>query len=200
MQDPKGPKSETPCPPQAVPPDAVLVCAYLLWVGIDHTDEEAWFLRSSGVDTLWLWNEYQHSRPLSAPSADAPDVAARRLFDMAIRGSWAFQCPTHIVRSGLLSEEDLKQILASIHADLERHAEEARSRESDIVRAARELGLSPEPTGTGPVHWQARCPGTNHPLYIQAATGTFGCGWCRRKGGEAELREFVAERRAGTKA
>lgn len=200
MQNLSCPMSETPSPPPAVPSDAVLVCAYLLWVGIDHIDEEAWFLRSSGVDTLWRWNQHQHSRPFSAPSAAAPDVAARRLFEMTIRGAWAFQCPTHVVRPGLLSEEDVKQILASIHADLERHAEEARSSEGDIVRVARELGLGPEPTGTGPVHWRARCPGTNHPLYIQAATGTFGCGWCRRKGGEAELRKFVAERRAGTKA
>jgi hypothetical protein len=76
----------------------------------------------------------------------------------------------------------------------------ARARGAGVSRVARELGLGPEPTGTGPVHWQARCPGTNHPLYIQAATGMFGCGWCKRKGGEAELREFVAERRAGTKA
>lgn len=200
MQDPIVPEGPGPGPPQGLPPGSVLVCAYLLWVGIDHIDEEAWFVRSAGVDTLWLRNEYQQNRPLSAPSADAPEVAARRLFEEAIRGSWGFQCPTQLVRPGLLSEEDLKEILASIHADLERRAEEARSRESDIVRAARELGLGPEPTGTGPVHWQACCPGTSHPLFIQAETGSFGCGWCKRKGGEAELRAFVAERRAKAKA
>ena len=83
-----------------------------------------------------------------------------------------------------------------IRADLERHDAEARGRETGIVRVARELGLAPERTGTGPVHWQARRPGTNHPLNIQAATGTFGCGWCKRMGGEAELRAVAAERRS----
>lgn len=200
MQNQKVPRSSTSPPPQGVPPDSVLVCTYLLDVGMACIDEEAWFVRSSGVDTLWVWNEYQKGSPSSAPSADEPDVASRRLLDRAIRGAWAFQFPKHVVRPGLLSEGDLKEILASIKADLERQAEEALCRESDIVRVARELGVGPEPTGTGPVHWQARCPGTNHPLYIQAATGTFGCGWCKRKGGEAELRAFVAERRAKAKA
>lgn len=190
------PESPAPPPPQGVPPGSLFVCSYLLYVGIDDIDEEAWLARAGGVDTLWLRNMARTKEGPSAPSADAPDIAARRLLERSIRGSWAFQFPKSVGTPGLVSEEDLKGILAAIRADLERNDAEARSRESGIVRAARELRLEPEPTGTGPVHWQARCPGTNHPLFIQAETGTFGCGWCRRKGGEAELRAFVEERRS----
>lgn len=187
-------------PPQGVPRGSVLVCSYLLYVGIDHLDEEAWLARSGGLDALWLRNRFGTTEGPSAETAGRPEVAARRLLEMAIRGSWAFQLPTEVVRPGLVSGEDLERILASVRADLERHDAEARGRETVIVRVARELGLDPESTGSGPDHWQARCPGTNHPLYVQAATGTFGCGWCRRKGGEAELRGFVEERRSRDRA
>ena len=72
MQNQKTPRSSTSPPPQGVPSDSVLVCAYVLDVGLDCIEEEAWLARSSGVDTLWLWNEYQESRPFSAPTADTP--------------------------------------------------------------------------------------------------------------------------------
>ena len=72
-------------------------------------------------------------------------------------------------------------------------------KETEIILVARELELNPQPTGTGPDYWQATCPMTNHPLYINAAENEFGCGWCKRKGGIKELRAFVKERRAANK-
>ena len=46
-------------------------------------------------------------------------------------------------------------------------------------------------TGTGPGLWQARCPERNHPVFINAADNAFGCGWCKRRSGFQEFREFV---------
>ena len=63
---------------------------------------------------------------------------------------------------------------------------------------AEALGLSPRPSGGNPWSWEARCPGTNHSLMLQAKSGEWGCGWCRRKGGVEELKEFVAVRRTRT--
>jgi len=54
---------------------------------------------------------------------------------------------------------------------------------------------SGSPNG-GPDYWYATCPGMNHSLEIRASTGEFFCGYCKRKGGAAELRAFVREREA----
>jgi len=69
-------------------------------------------------------------------------------------------------------------------------------KETEIIRVARELKLHPKPEGGGPFNWYARCPQTNHSLMISSKSDQFGCGYCRRKGGAEELREFVAERQA----
>ena len=191
------PERQKPAATPVVPPDALLVCAFVLDVGLADIDEEAWLARAEGIDELWLRSVYRTRKAASSPSAGDPAAAARRLLEASIRGGWAFEYPKTPLRPGLVSKEELDRILATIRADHERHDAEARTRESRIVDVARELGLGPVPTGTGPAHWQARCPGTNHPLYLQSATGTFGCGWCKRKGGETELRAFAAERRSG---
>ena len=37
-------------------------------------------------------------------------------------------------------------------------SQQARENETEIIHVARELGLHPEPAGTGPVQWTATCP------------------------------------------
>ncbi len=178
-----------------IPADAVFVCEYEQDVVLDSFEESAYFRRTGGTDELWITSYYQTKLAVSAPTADELLVAARRLLDRYIRGSWGFQGPKGMLTPGLMSADDLNALLSEIQADHDRNVVAAKSIESRLVEVARELGLCPEPTGTGGTHWQARCPGTNHPLYIEASVETFGCGWCKRKGGEAELREFVRERR-----
>jgi hypothetical protein len=179
---------------EELPDDVVLVCEYDLNVLVDCIDEAAFFRRSDGTDELWLRNELYVKRQVSAPTADDPAAAALRLLERSIRGTWGAQYPTRCLRPGLVTEAALMEIVATITARYESNAEAAALVPSRLVEVARELGLCPEPTGTGKTHWQANCPGTNHPLYIEAAAESFGCGYCRRKGGEAELRAFVAER------
>lgn len=87
-----------------------------------------------------------------------------------------------------------------LHRERERLAHEEFSRqayenETEIIHVARELGLNPEPAGTGPIQWHAKCPGKGHTLMIATSNDDFGCGYCRVNGGVDELRAFVAERR-----
>jgi hypothetical protein len=178
-----------------IPADAVFVCAYEQDVFLTTFEESAYIRRASGTDELWITSQYQTKLAVSDPTADDLPVAARRLLDQYYRSLWAIQGPKKILTPGLLCAEDLNALLTTIQADHDRNVAAAKSIDSRLVEVARELGLCPEPTGTGGTHWQARCPGTNHPLYIEAAVESFGCGWCRRKGGEAELRDFVRERR-----
>jgi hypothetical protein len=103
--------------------------------------------------------------------------------------------PTGFAAPGLLTEEEYNRVLATLDAEFSANAEAARAEESQLVVVARELGLSPEPSGEGPHHWHSRCPGTNHGLMISSSSDQFGCGYCKVKGGAEELREFVARRR-----
>jgi hypothetical protein len=90
---------------------------------------------------------------------------------------------------------DLDSLVGRIKNEYQENRQKARERETEIIKVARELGLSPYSTGTGPDYWQASCPRRNHRLYINAAENSFGCGWCKRKGAVEELRAFVKERR-----
>ena len=72
--------------------------------------------------------------------------------------------------------------------------QQARENETEIINVARELGLQPEPAGTGPVQWYANCPGRRgHRLMITTSDDQFGCGYCSVRGGVGELRAWVAE-------
>ena len=92
--------------------------------------------------------------------------------------------------------EAFSDLLAKLEAGLDGNARDAKSGTSDIVAAAQELHLNPRPSGTSPNSWIASCPRTNHPLQIDADANIFGCGWCKRKGGPDELKQFLADRRA----
>lgn len=68
------------------------------------------------------------------------------------------------------------------------------ARPSRILAAARSAGLNPEPVREQ--DWVANCPGTKHSLLLGTSSETFGCGYCKVKGGPDELRAFVARRRS----
>jgi len=76
----------------------------------------------------------------------------------------------------------------------EEFSRQARDNETEIIRVARELGLHPEPAGTSPTQWYARCPvRRGHRLMMTTGNDEFGCGYCRVKGGVDELRAFAAK-------
>ena len=65
-----------------------------------------------------------------------------------------------------------------------------RAIQKGFVRTA----LVKRPSGRSPTLWLADCPGRGHRLHVSTASDQFGCGYCRRKGGPAELEALVAER------
>lgn len=206
--------------PQAtcVPADSIFLCAYDVHLQIETVTEAAFVRRTVDRDELWLaielgsgvldhlvtseaMIEIERSQVLSlgcavvARRASSIESASKKLLDALFRARVGFSWPRKPVLGGTIDEQSFWGLVGAIEAELENNARQASRDESQIIAAARELGMSPEPTGTGPHHWQARCPGTNHGLMIQSATNEFGCGYCRRKGGPQELREFVEQRR-----
>jgi hypothetical protein len=202
-----------------IPSDATFLCAYGVHVGVDTIDEAAFIRRTADTDELWLAIEpdpeildsladgavsieidladaMQQGCAVVALNSSNQARASRALLNALFRARVGFGWPTYVIHGGAISKRSFRTLIRAIKRDLDDNARRASCEEAEIVVAARELRLSPEATGTGPHHWRASCPETNHGLYIQSDTNQFGCGYCRRKGGPEELRAFVVERRA----
>ena len=101
-----------------------------------------------------------------------------------------------LVATGYVSQDHYELLYERVLSNRERREREskdwtrpARQNETEIIRVARELGLNPEPAGTGPSAWYSRCPGRpGHRLMILSGSDEYFCGYCSAKGGVAELR------------
>ena len=114
----------------------------------------------------------------------------RNLFQARAGHAW----PAEFVASGIINEFRFQWLTGVIERQWADNKEESRKRECQLIQVARKLKLDPQPAGNGPACWKARCPGTHHSVYINASKNSFYCGYCKRKGGSKELREFVRER------
>ena len=185
---------ESPGAPH-IPPESTFLCTYGVYVGIDTFDEQAFFRRTADRDELWLTSFLTQGRAVVAHIAGDVRSASGALLDVLFRARGGFGSPNGLTLGGAIDADTFQRIIETIEREFEENAQEANRRKAEIVVAARELGLGPEPTGTSSHNWRARCPGTNHRLAISSATNQFGCGYCRRKGGPGELRSFTEERR-----
>lgn len=202
-----------------MPKDAIFVCAYYLNIGPDSIEVAAFFRQVEGADELWIaaGTEYPFLKKFYAGSPSLKDIercsnygigcafrvpsegeehaACYALLDRFIRVRSLAEWPETCFAGGMVSWEEYNGLIDRFKYELKENARKAREHETEIIEIARELGLSPQPYGTGPSYWwQARCPGKNHPLFINAEDNTFFCGWCSRNGGIEELRAFVEER------
>jgi hypothetical protein len=95
----------------------------------------------------------------------------------------------------LLTSGELESIVKAIADELKRNSdaaeEEQRRSQAPIIKMARALGLNPRPAGHNDSDWMSSCPRTSsHWIMISATNNEFDCGYCRRKGGPADLQSF----------
>jgi hypothetical protein len=178
-----------------VPHDARHVCSYQVNLIVDCFEEKTYFLRTDTTDELWIRDEFRCGCVLAVTRQGKEVTACLRLMDKFLRAKVGYEWPSKFTASGLVNKHTFDSLIGRIEDELEENIKKAKQNETEIIKVARELRLSPEPTGTSPTFWRARCPETNHPLYINAAENSFGCGWCKRKGEIEELRRFVKERK-----
>jgi hypothetical protein len=196
----------------SLPNDAYFACSYEMNYVVERFDEAAFFRRTETTDELWIGEGGIANGTDSAKNfegAKLSDIgcvfvvpregeevtACLKLMELFFRARHGFVWPSKFVVPGIVDKPAFDSLVGRIENELKENAQKARESETEIIKVARELGLSPEPTGHGPSHWCARCPGTNHVLFIDSAENSFGCGWCKRKGTAQELRAFVKERK-----
>ena len=193
-----------------MPQGVCLACLCELHAGADSIPELVCFHRTRTHDELWVaWPDADidripfpeildcsetRGRVARAPRGGRERDSARRLLKALVRSRVGFGWPVQWYAGDLVDEPAYMTLLDELSQGLDRNARAARKQKAPIIETARRLRLGPEPTCTSPVAWQARCPGANHYLYISSASNSFGCGWCRRKGGPEELEAFAVER------
>ena len=193
--------------PRPLPNGSRLLLSY--WSQIECVDEveHTLYLHSRGEEhDVWQSTDLDASTDLllgklvTYQGAEWSPPIAVAVIDMLVRARWPYEVAGAIVEEGLIRaavwNSGLHLFREEIEANTRKAREEIEARPSPVVEVARELGLNPQPHGTGAGNWKARCPETNHPLFISTVSDQWGCGWCKRKDGAEELRQFVVERRA----
>ena len=203
-----------------LPSDAVFGCAYGLNMGVDIFVEAAFFRRTGTGDELWILEDFgpelireiagktgperervKHTRPLYAGCAFAVPKRGKesracgdllgRLFFSRVGHYW----PEGFLVAGIIDEATYCKVRGEVDREVDENTRQAREGRAEIIQVARELGLSPRPTGKDPDFWWANCPAKSHPLEIKASANEFFCGYCGRKGSMEELRMLVRERK-----
>lgn len=172
-----------------------LICSYGVYIGIDTVEELAYLRRTEQSEELWVDMEFSGFGCVLQISRrdDGDDLTlCRDLLTVYFRARVGHGWPVSFLEPGILESEDYSNLIEQLERLLNSFATEAR-RESrtGIIQTADKLDLSPEPTGTGPHHWRARCPGGSHYLQIHSGSNTFGCGYCKCKGGPEDLQDFA---------
>jgi hypothetical protein len=172
-------------------------------IGIDTVHKLFYLIRTSDLD--WLEVVVKYSNKIirrtcvsNIPRDGSKREAAARLLNAHVRARVHYDFPIPPYQGGLLTPGELEDIVTAVVAELDHNSrvaeEQQRQHEAPILKMAKELGLDPRPAGHNHNAWMANCPRTSHWLMISAEQNEFGCGYCRRKGGPAELRAFYETR------
>ena len=104
--------------------------------------------------------------------------------------------------SKLITEDEFKHCL---HLGIEnisnrKNQIRANSKDHPIILYCAENNLYPEPEGHSPDSWKANCPSDRqHHIMISTSSRSdhsWGCGYCKRKGGLEELKQWVETKRS----
>jgi hypothetical protein len=167
--------------------------------GIDTAEQLFYLIRTNDAD--WLEVAVRYSEKImsrkcvvSVPRQGSTREAAARLLDAHVRSRVYCGFPVPPYRRGLLTSGELENIVGAVTDEFERNSRAAQKEqglhEAPIIKMARELNLNPKPAGHSNTAWIADCPRRSHWIMISASLNEFGCGYCRRKGGPKELKEF----------
>jgi hypothetical protein len=202
-----------------VPVDAVFVGAWHNYLGIDSLYEALFLVRDDRQDLLWslaTHSEKSTKQNLAAREGGDPEwvkskitcgcaggapregtenKAAMRLLDVLVRARVPYEFPRPPYLPGLLTRRELAGIVRAVAEKLRCNSLAADAAQkvwkAPIIELANELGLNPRPAGHNGSTWIADCPRRSHTLMLSSSLNEFGCGYCRRKGGPAELEAFA---------
>jgi hypothetical protein len=199
-----------------IPAQALFAGAWHLDVGVDILHEALFLARDEHEDRLWSlitssekctleslsarergdrgWSKMMITCGCvaGAPRYETPGEAAKILLNRLLRARIPFSGPRPPYISGLLTGQEVASMVGVISDEIDAFAAEAARLDHDtpIINLARDLGLNPRPAGHNSTAWIADCARRPHFIMISPSHNEFGCGYCKRAGGPAELQAF----------
>lgn len=155
-------------------------------------------------DQLFIKTEYlydfghphttdEHTFKIQDPNLTDKQILRNFLTEKLCTGFFSEQ----IIRqeSVFFSSEELEEINDLAHRERKEKEERAKmiNRDKEIIKFCTREQMNPRLAGLDPNQWLANCPGGRHPLMIAAACGTWGCGYCKKKGELPELEKWCRE-------
>ncbi len=133
---------------------------------------------------------------LFTPDASCTDdISALKSFliNFFSSSSSCFGYPVYI-HSELITEYEFNQLLKKGIDNINNHNNKIKEniQNHPLIRYCEDQQMFPAPIGHNPHSWQANCPSRReHFIEISTSTGTWGCGYCEKKGRLEELKEWV---------
>lgn len=165
-----------------LPDDAIFACAYDLHIFVDLIAEAAFFHRTETSDELWVaaglgipvvegtvatnatpsdlvgTDLLSIGRVYAAEKMDEGSSSCLALLERLFRARVNFHSPQRFLVAGIVSESAYNKLVQRIEHEFDENSQKAQNNETEIIKVARRLGLSPRPSGKHPDLWQANCP------------------------------------------
>ena len=94
---------------------------------------------------------------------------------------------------GELTAKIFNEIIDEIKNEFKVATIKAEENKTSFIDFLKENELHPTPSGGNKYSWVARCPygRRNHFMMVSTKENTFGCGYCKKQGGQKELEQFL---------
>ncbi|WP_299397161.1 hypothetical protein [uncultured Gelidibacter sp.] len=113
----------------------------------------------------------------------------------SIEASAPFSGYPKFENSSVFTEQEFDGIVQSIKDEKDAISKKSLENITPLITYLKENNLNPVPSGYSPTNWNAQCPsGRGHSIMVSTKSDEWGCGYCRRKGGIAELESWLHEK------
>lgn len=96
--------------------------------------------------------------------------------------------------SSVFTKQEFEEIIATIKNEKFAISKNSLENITPLITFLKENNLNPIPSGDTPTNWKAQCPsGRGHFIMVSTKNDEWGCGYCCKKGKQAELESWLQE-------
>ena len=99
-------------------------------------------------------------------------------------------------KEGLVDEKEFYTIIDSIKEKKDHYIKKAKELKTPFIDYLEKVNLNPIPDGKNEYQWLAKCPYSKgkHHIMVSTKNDTYGCGWCKKKGNQRDLENYLKTR------
>ena len=97
--------------------------------------------------------------------------------------------------SPIFTKQEFDTILNELKSERAAISKKSFQNITPLITYLKDNNLNPIPSGESPTNWRAQCPSKRgHFIEVSTKTDTWGCGYCRRKGTQTDLENWLLEK------